>query len=143
MTCSKLPPTSAKQSKPMFEHQKEALTFRKLMGQTINHFAPSTLCVQQHLISEEYEEFLEAHCEANEYITNKRAREHCLKELADLVYVAYQYAAAAGWDLDEALTRVHISNLSKLDEDLRPIRREDGKILKGPNYKPPTLIDLV
>ena len=127
----------------MYEHQKEAVTFRKLMGQTINHFGPSILNLQQHLISEEYEEFLEAHCEANEYIQNKRSREACLKELADLVYVAYQYAATAGWDLDEALTRVHISNLSKLDDNLRPIKREDGKVIKGPNYKKPSLIDLV
>lgn len=127
----------------MFEHQKEAVTFRKLMGQPINTFGPSSLCMQQRLISEEYEEFLEAHCEANEYIQNKRAREHCLKELADLVYVAYQYAATAGWDLDEALTRVHKSNLSKLDENLNPIKRDDGKVIKGPNYQPPNLIDLV
>ena len=127
----------------MYEHQKEAVTFRKLMGQPINHFGPSTLNLQQRLISEEYEEFLEAHCESVEYIQNKRSREACLKELADLVYVAYQYAAAAGWDLDEALTRVHISNLSKLDDNMRPIKREDGKVIKGPNYKKPTLIDLV
>lgn len=127
----------------MFEHQKEAITFRKLMDQPIDHFGPNTLCVQQHLISEEYEEFMESHCEANNYITSKRARENCLKELADLVYVAYQYAAAAGWDLDEALTRVHKSNLSKLDDNLRPIKRDDGKVIKGPNYQPPTLIDLV
>ena len=127
----------------MFEHQKEAITFRKLMNQPINHFAPSSLCVQQRLISEEYLEFLEAHCEANEYIQNKRSREACLKELADLAYVCYQYAAAAGWDLDEALTRVHKSNLSKLDDDFRPIKRADGKVIKGPNYQPPSLIDLV
>jgi predicted HAD superfamily Cof-like phosphohydrolase len=127
----------------MYEHQKEAVTFRKLMGQPINHFGPSTLQMQQSLISEEYEEFLEAHCEANEYLQNQRSREACLKELADLVYVAYQYSATAGWDLDEALTRVHQSNLSKLDDDLKPIKREDGKVIKGPNYKKPTLIDLV
>ena len=127
----------------MFEHQKAAVTFRKLMDQPINHFGPSTLAMQQRLISEEYQEFLESHCIANEYLTNKRAREDCLKELADLVYVAYQYAAAAGWDLDEALSRVHRSNLSKLDDDLRPIKRDDGKVIKGPNYQPANLSDLV
>ena len=127
----------------MYEHQKEATTFRKLMSQPTGLFKPSTLLMQQRLISEEYEEFLEAHCEACEYIQNTRSREACLKELADLVYVAYQYAATAGWDLDEALTRVHISNLSKLDDNLRPIKREDGKVIKGPNYKKPSLIDLV
>lgn len=127
----------------MSEHQKEAVTFRKLMSQPQGVFNRDIAHLQAHLISEEYNEFLEAHCEALAYLQNGRAREHCLKELADLVYVCYQYAAAAGWDLDEALTRVHKSNLSKLDENLRPIKREDGKVIKGPNYQPPTLIDLV
>ncbi len=64
-------------------------------------------------------------------------------ELADLVYVCYQYAENLGWDLDEALYRVHQSNMSKLGEDDKPIYREDGKVLKGPNYQPPNLSDLV
>jgi predicted HAD superfamily Cof-like phosphohydrolase len=59
-----------------------------------------------------------------------------------LVYVAFQYAAAAGWELDEALDRVHKSNLSKL-VDGKPLKRQDGKVLKGPNYQPANLIDLV
>ena len=66
-----------------------------------------------------------------------------LKELADLVYVCYQYAENMGWFLDEALDRVHKSNMSKLDTEGNPIYRDDGKVLKGPNYKPPTLTDLV
>jgi hypothetical protein len=41
------------------------------------------------------------------------------------------------------MKRVHASNLSKLDENGKPIRREDGKVLKGPNYAPPTLTDLI
>ena len=127
----------------MFEHQKEARTFRVLMGQPTDHFNPSVSCLQARLIQEEFAEFIDAHSVASDQLTNKRSREHCLKELADLCYVAYQYAAAAGWDLDEALTRVHRSNLSKLDDNLRPIKREDGKVMKGPNYKPANLIDLV
>ncbi len=43
----------------------------------------------------------------------------------------------------EAVKRVHLSNMSKLGEDGKPIKREDGKILKGPNYKAPDLTDLV
>ena len=74
---------------------------------------------------------------------NNAFRSECLKELADLVYVCYQYAANMGWDLDEALHRVHESNMSKLDEDGKPIYRDDGKVLKGPNYAPPNLDDLV
>lgn len=45
--------------------------------------------------------------------------------------------------LVKAFERVHASNMSKLDDNGEPIRREDGKILKGPNYKPPDLSDLI
>ena len=77
------------------------------------------------------------------YLSNPRNKADCLQELADLVYVCYQYAANMDWDLDKALDRIHKSNMSKLDEDGKPIYREDGKVLKGPNYKPPDLSDLV
>ena len=96
---------------------------------------------QRNLITEEFKEFLEA--EATLYLSSSKVREDCLKELADLVYVCYQYAANMKWDLDEAMHRVHESNMSKLHEDGNPIYREDGKVLKGPNYKPPNLADLV
>jgi len=43
----------------------------------------------------------------------------------------------------ETFRRVHASNMSKLGDDGLPVRREDGKVLKGPNYKPPYLMDLV
>ena len=76
------------------------------------------------------------------YKNNIDSPAECLKELADLCYVCWQYAENMGWNLDEALNRVHLSNMSKLDEDGEPIFREDGKVLKGPNYKPPDLTDL-
>jgi predicted HAD superfamily Cof-like phosphohydrolase len=103
----------------------------------------SSLKLQQNLIDEEHLEVAHAYLDLLEDITNKRAREHLLKELADLVYVCHQMAAAFGWDLQTAFNRVHASNMSKLGEDGKPIRREDGKILKGPNYFEPSLIDLV
>jgi predicted HAD superfamily Cof-like phosphohydrolase len=93
------------------------------------------------LIVEEFKEFLEA--EQQLIMGLKVNSTECLKELADLVYVCYQYAANLGWDLDEALDRVHKSNMSKLDDNGEPIYREDGKVLKGPNYQPPNLTDLV
>ena len=96
---------------------------------------------QKNLITEEFKEFLEA--EATLYLTSSKVKEDCLKELADLVYVCYQYAANMGWNLDEAMHRVHESNMSQLDEHGNPVLREDGKVLKGPNYKPPNLEDLV
>ena len=103
--------------------------------------SPPARSRQRGLITEEFKEFLEA--EGTIYLSNPSNKAHCLKELADLVYVCYQYAANMRWNLDEALHRVHESNMSKLDEDGKPIYREDGKVLKGPNYKPPNLEDLV
>tara|TARA_B100001996_G_C18182451_1_gene408845 strand:+ start:110 stop:490 length:381 start_codon:yes stop_codon:yes gene_type:complete len=95
---------------------------------------------QKNLIVEEFKEFLEA--EGLLFRKNNNIHAEALKELADLVYVCYQYAENMGWFLDEALDRVHASNMSKLGEDGEPVYREDGKVLKGPNYKPPDLTDL-
>ena len=91
--------------------------------------------IQKALIDEEWSEFHEAY----------HLKDDCeqLKELADLVYVCYQFAASQEWDLDEAFRRVHDSNMSKLDNNGKPIYRADGKVLKGPNYKEPHLLDLI
>jgi len=97
--------------------------------------------MQKNLIVEEFKEFLEA--ENMLFRNSSSLHEDALKELSDLVYVCYQYAANMKWDLDEALRRVHESNMSKLDEDGKPTYREDGKVLKSKNYLPPTLTDLV
>ena len=96
---------------------------------------------QKNLIVEEFKEFLEA--EGMLFRNNVEFPAEALKELADLVYVCYQYAENMGWFLDEALDRVHVSNMSKLGEDGLPVYREDGKVLKGPNYEPPNLNDLI
>jgi len=69
--------------------------------------------------------------------------EEIMKESCDLVYVILGMFVEFGWDFDEAFKRVHESNLSKLDDDGKPLYREDGKILKGPNYTAPTLKDLL
>ena len=84
------------------------------------------------LVSEEFDE-----------VCASESDDNLLKELADLVYVTYGYAAAFGWDLDEAVRRVHASNMSKLDENGDPLYRNDGKVMKGPNYEAPDLSDLV
>ena len=68
-----------------------------------------------------------------------------LKELADVQTVVSGFAVSLKplYKLEEAFKRVNLANLSKLGEDGKPIMREDGKFLKGPNYKPPVLDDLV
>ena len=80
------------------------------------------------MIVEEFKEFLEA--EGMLFRNTPVFPAEALKELADLVYVCYQYAENMNWFLDEALDRVHKSNMSKLGEDGRPIYRDDGKVLK-------------
>ena len=61
------------------------------------------------------------------------------KELTDLAYVVYGAAATWGIDINRCFEEVHSSNMSKLGKDGRPIYREDGKVLKGPNYRPANL----
>jgi len=124
----------------MRSNLEQAKEFRKKY-QIQNSDNKATRDYQVSLITEEYMEFIEA--EMMLFRNTDKYKEEALKELADLVYVCYQYAANMGWDLDRALKLVHKSNLSKLDEDGRPIRREDGKILKGPNYKKPNLHSLI
>jgi len=81
------------------------------------------------LIQEEFDEVKAAI--ANRDIANLG------KELADLLYVVYGAGAVFGLDLDRIFALVHKANLTKLGEDGKPVRREsDGKVLKGPNYKP-------
>ena len=66
----------------------------------------------------------------------------------DRINNAGQFASMATGDfvtqeqLVEVIKRVHASNMSKLDDDGQPLRREDGKILKGPNYQEPDLNDI-
>ena len=61
------------------------------------------------------------------------------KELADLVYVTVGMAIECGIPLDKVWDEVHKSNMSKIGPDGKFVIREDGKILKGPNYKAPDI----
>jgi predicted HAD superfamily Cof-like phosphohydrolase len=83
------------------------------------------------LISEELQELCEA-------VANNDMPE-IADALTDLLYVVYGAGAAYGIDLDATFDEVHDSNMSKLGEDGKPIYREDGKILKGPNYWAPDM----
>jgi predicted HAD superfamily Cof-like phosphohydrolase len=59
--------------------------------------------------------------------------------LTDILYVVYGAGHAFGIDLDDCFSEVHRSNMTKLGANGRPIYREDGKVLKGPNYSEPDL----
>ena len=99
--------------------------------------------MQVDLIKEEAAEFVEAAGECFADPENSDRRTELVKELSDLVFVCYQFAAAFNLDLDKAMTLVFESNMSKLDEQGKPIFRPDGKVLKGPNYQPPDLMSCV
>ncbi len=59
--------------------------------------------------------------------------------LTDLLYVVYGMGLEFGIDLDKCFEEVHNSNMSKLGSDGKPIHREDGKVMKGPNFRAPDL----
>ena len=63
--------------------------------------------------------------------------------LTDILYVVYGAGHSFGIDLDECFDEVHSSNMTKLGEDGRPMYREDGKVMKGPNYREPDLTAFV
>jgi predicted HAD superfamily Cof-like phosphohydrolase len=121
----------------------QALQFRQVF-EFSNQFSKDGFSLQKKLISEEIEEVCDA---AVTFVASgeedKPAKAELLKELGDLVFVCYQMAAYLGMDLDEAMDRIFKSNMSKVGPDGKPIWREDGKVLKGPNYAPPNLADLV
>ena len=127
----------------------EAIAFRKVFRQPIVGTIDNTdnnrsvWELQLALIEEEFKEFFDAADVMENDCHNEGKRENLLKELSDLVFVCYQFAAAFGLDLDEALRRVYESNMSKLDEHGQVIYREDGKVMKGPNYRPPHLQALI
>lgn len=82
--------------------------------------------------------------EVEEYIN--ACRENNLKEVADSLvdqmYVLIGLIIAHGISekrFKKMFREVHRSNMSKLDESGKPIYREDGKVLKGPNYSPPDI----
>jgi predicted HAD superfamily Cof-like phosphohydrolase len=106
------------------------------MGQPIEaELTRSLLQLRSRLI---YEESSEVLVELESEGVDKAA---LTKELADLLYVVYGTAITFGLPLDTVFNRVHASNMSKL-VDGKPLYREDGKVLKGPNYQPPKLDDL-
>tara|TARA_B100000989_G_scaffold219504_1_gene167437 strand:+ start:174 stop:545 length:372 start_codon:yes stop_codon:yes gene_type:complete len=83
------------------------------------------------LIAEELEELKEA--------INKKDMEETIDALTDILYVTYGAGHAFGVDLDKCFEEVQNSNMSKLDNDGKPIFNENGKVMKGPNYFKPNL----
>ena len=87
------------------------------------------------LIKEELSELTEA-------MNNKDLLE-VADALTDILYVTYGAGHAFGINLDKCFQEVQNSNMSKLDENGKPIYNEHGKVMKGPNYFKPDLSKFV
>ena len=114
-------------------------TFMKTFGQEVKDKpAFSTDKINKlriDLIKEELEELTEA-------IKNNDLLE-VADALTDILYVTYGAGHAFGIDLDKCFEEVQNSNMSKLDENGKPIYNESGKVMKGSNYFKPDLSKFV
>ncbi|MDN3666448.1 nucleoside triphosphate pyrophosphohydrolase family protein [Algibacter miyuki] len=85
------------------------------------------------LMKEENEEYLEA-AKNNDLVEVADA-------LGDMLYILCGTIIEHGMQhkIEEVFEEIQRSNMSKLDENGEPIYREDGKVLKGPNYFQPNI----
>ena len=105
------------------------------IGKTAEFPDKETRDLRISLMNEEFNEFLLAE-EQDDYIGVCDA-------LADMLEIIYGTAVSYGMPIDKVFAEVHASNWSKLDADGNPIYREDGKVLKGPNYFKPDIARIV
>ena len=87
------------------------------------------------LIEEELSELREA--------IDKKDIKEVADALTDILYVTYGAGTAFGINLDKCFKEVQRANMSKLGKDGKPIFNENGKVMKGPNYKKPNLKQFV
>ena len=114
-------------------------TFMKTFGQEVKtkpSFSTEKINkLRVNLIKEELSELTEA-------MNNKDLLE-VADALTDILYVTYGAGHAFGIDLDKCFEEVQNSNMSKLDENGKPIYNESGKVMKGPKYFKPDLSKFV
>ena len=114
-------------------------TFMKTFGQEVKtkpSFSTDKINrLRLDLIREELDELTQA-------MDNKDLLE-VADALTDILYVTYGAGHAFGINLDKCFEEVQNSNMSKLDENGKPIYNEHGKVMKGPNYFKPDLSKFV
>lgn len=93
--------------------------------------------IRYELMKEENEEFLNA-LYNNDIVEVADA-------VGDMLYILLGTVLDLGLQdkIIDIFYEIHNSNLSKLGEDGNPIYREDGKLLKGPNFFPPNLVKVL
>ena len=114
-------------------------TFMKTFGQEVKtkpSFSTHKINkLRLDLIKEELSELTEA--------MNNRDLLEVADALTDILYVTYGAGHAFGINLDKCFDEVQNSNMSKLDENGKPIYNESGKVMKGPKYFKPDLTKFV
>lgn len=101
------------------------------------HEGTNTQALRRTLHEEEHRELMfELSCAAQ----GRGDLAQIARELADVLYVSYGTAWAFGIDLDAAFAEVHRAAMDKMRAGLR---REDGKILKPPGFRPPDMTEAV
>ena len=114
-------------------------TFMKTFGQEVKKKASLSSDkinkLRLDLIEEEFSELKAA-------MKNKDLLE-IADALTDILYVTYGAGHAFGINLDKCFNEVQNSNMSKLDDNGKPIYSDAGKVMKGPNYFKPNLSKFV
>mgnify|MGYP001077670398 CR=1 FL=1 len=132
----------------MNSRENQVRRFQKAMEQPIDaELSSKQLMLRMSFIDEEVKELrdetLTAVKELEETKTvSHQVRVNILKELGDIMYVASGFAVTFGLPISRAFDRIHESNMSKM-VDGKALKNADGKVMKGPNYQPPSLDDLV
>lgn len=109
--------------------------FRNVYRQPYPTAEKKWLDEQRHVVEEEYNELRKALDESG----NAPSLD-VLDAICDSMYVLIGLGVAHGYDLTGAFNEVQRSNMTKLGRDGQPIFREDGKILKGPDFEEPNLV---
>ena len=132
----------------MSKYEDKVKQFSRAMNLPVNvPFSPDLLTLRKRLLQEEIDElFAELDCaialtQKGEDVSQELFENIC-KEAADVQYVLSGLGVSFGLPIEQAFDLTHESNMSKLGPDGKPIYREDGKIMKGPNYHKPDLHSL-
>lgn len=132
--------TTTKTAQQMLREFNEAMDLTEWVMLPDAHAKKEFWTLRMSLIEEEFSELMD---ELLDSLNGRGSRRKIAKEAADLHYVLYQLEELLLIDSAATFAEVHRSNMSKLGDDGKPVRRDDGKILKGPNYTPADLDRIV
>jgi predicted HAD superfamily Cof-like phosphohydrolase len=127
---------------PMKKHLDQVKKFHKAFGLDVSEAQIADLGLEKNLLRyklmrEENEEYLDAATQGDIV--------EVADALGDMLYILCGTIISHGMQhkIEEVFDEIHRSNMSKLGKDGKPIYREDGKVLKGPDYFKPELKKII